>query len=87
MVRDIMTPRHKIEVLSLDDIAQARVGDVVKTLQRLGRQHALVMKRGDGDSIDRITGIISTTQVAKQTGEQINIMGLPTTIADLATLR
>lgn len=87
MVRDIMTPRHRIEVLSLDDIEQAKVGDVVETLRRLGRQHALVMKRGDGDNIDRITGIISTTQVAKQTGEEINLIGLPTTIADLASQR
>ncbi len=87
MVRDIMTPRHRIEVLKYDDILQARVGDVVETLRRLGRQHALVMKRGEGDNMDRIAGIISTTQVAKQTGEEISVMGLPTSIADLAAQR
>ena len=87
MVRDIMTPRHRIEVLKYDDILQARVGDVVETLRRLGRQHALVMKRGEGDNMDRIAGIISTTQAAKQTGEEISVMGLPTSIADLAAQR
>ena len=87
MVRDIMTPRHRIEVLRHEDILQARVGDIVETLRRLGRQHALVMKRGAGEGIDRIAGIISTTQVARQTGEEINVMGLPTTIADLAAQR
>ncbi len=87
MVRDIMTPRHRIEALKYDDILQARVGDVVETLRRLGRQHALVMKRGEGDNMDRIAGIISTTQVAKQTGEEISVMGLPTSIADLAAQR
>ncbi len=87
MVRDIMTPRHRIEVLDYEDVAQARVGDVVETLRRLGRQHALVMKRGEGEEIDRISGIISTTQVAKQTGEEIAVIGLPTTIADLAAQR
>ena len=87
MVRDIMTPRHRIEVLDYEDVAQARVGDIVETLRRLGRQHALVMKRGEGEEIDRISGIISTTQVAKQTGEEIAVIGLPTTIADLASRR
>jgi len=87
MVRDIMTPRHKIEALDHDDIMTAKVGDVVETLRRNGRQHALVMKRGGGNGVHRVTGIISTTQVAKQTGEEINVIGLPTTIADLAALR
>jgi CBS domain containing-hemolysin-like protein len=87
MVRDIMTPRHRIEVLSMEEIKHARVGDVIETLNRLGRQHALVMTPGVGDSIDRISGIISTTQVSKQTGVAINVIGLPTTIADLAAQR
>jgi hypothetical protein len=45
------------------------------------------MTPGVGDSIDRISGIISTTQVSKQTGVAINVIGLPTTIADLAAQR
>ncbi|HHI77493.1 MAG TPA: CBS domain-containing protein [Gammaproteobacteria bacterium] len=87
MVRDIMTPRHRIEVLDYEEVLQARVGDIVETLRRLGRQHALVMQRGEGDEMDRIRGIISTTQVSKQTGERIDVVGLPTTIADLAAQR
>ncbi len=87
MVRDIMTPRHKIEALDYDELVTAKVGDVVETLRRIGRQHALVMKRGEGSNISRIAGVISTTQVIQQTGQQINVIGLPTTIADLAALR
>ncbi len=87
MVRDIMTPRHHIEVLEYDDILEARVGDVVETLRRLGRQHALVVKRGSGDELDRIAGIVSTTQVARQTGESIESMGLATSLAELAGQR
>lgn len=87
MVRDIMTPRHRVEVLEHNDLLEARVGDIVETLRRLGRQHALVIKRGDGDSPDRISGIISTTQVAKQTGESIESLGLATSIAELASQR
>jgi len=87
MVRDLMTPRHRIETLDQDDIIHAKVGDIVETLRRMGRQHALVLKRGSGDDMNLITGIISTTQVVKQTGENISVIGLPTTIADLASQR
>lgn len=83
MVRDIMTPRHRIEVLDIQDLRQARVGDVVETLRRTGRQHALVMKR-DADGRDHITGVISTTQVSKQIGEEIAVSGVASTIADMA---
>lgn len=85
MVRDIMTPRHRIEVLDHEELAEARVGDLVETLRRLGRQHALVVRRGQGGEPDRITGIISTTQVARQTGQTIENLGLATSIAELAT--
>ena len=85
MVRDIMTPRHKIEVLTMEDVKQARVGDIVETLRRLGRQHALVM--ADGDNGPRIAGVISTTQVGNQIGEEISVAGVASTIADLAARR
>ena len=84
IVRDIMTPRHNIEVLSMDDIKAARAGDIVETLKRMGRQHALVMDKGE-DGVDRIAGVISTTQVAKQTGEDISTADVAGSIADLAS--
>jgi CBS domain containing-hemolysin-like protein len=85
MVRDIMTPRHKIEVLSMDQIRQAKVGDIIETLRNMGRQHALVMD--NTGSAASISGIISTTQVSKQTGEEINIAGITSTIAEMAAAR
>lgn len=85
MVRDIMTPRHKIEVLDMADVEQARVGDLVETLRHMGRQHALVMQSDTSGS--RIAGIISTTHVSKQVGEEIGVSGVATSIADLATRR
>ena len=85
MVRDIMTPRHKIEALQLADVKNARVGDIVETLRRMGRQHALVLAKDENDS--RIAGVISTTQVTKQTGEEISVAGVASTIADLAARR
>jgi hypothetical protein len=49
MVKDIMTPREKLEVLCMEDLQKACVGDIVHTLKSHGRQHALVVER-DGRS-------------------------------------
>ncbi len=85
MVRDIMTPRHHIDALDIEDVRNARVGDIVETLRRMGRQHALVVSRDDNGS--RIAGVISTTQVTKQAGVEISVAGVASTLADLAARR
>src|SRR5918996_5800957 len=41
-VADIMVPAERVEVIALADLAGARVGHVLETLRRCGRQHALV---------------------------------------------
>src|SRR5688572_5498994 len=65
-VADIMTPAEVVEVVSLDDVEHARVGHIVETLRRTGRQHALVV---DGERMVR--GIFSVSQVARQLGVAI----------------
>ena len=70
VVRDIMTPADQIEVLDLHEIARARVGDIVATLQLAGRQHALAVEVAEGASAGATTvcGIFSLTQIARQLG-------------------
>lgn len=76
-VGDIMTPAAQVEVLALEDVRGARVGHVLETLRRAGRQHALV---ADYDMIPTrslidaplrramVRGIFSISQVARQLG-------------------
>lgn len=65
LVRDIMTPASKIDVIDLADVQNAKVGRVVETLKHSGRQHALVVDQtSDGRQI--VCGIFSSTQVARQ---------------------
>ncbi|MBT8430582.1 MAG: CBS domain-containing protein [Gammaproteobacteria bacterium] len=71
IVRDIMTPQHKIEVLEMGDVATARVGDIVATLKRMGRQHALVVDHAP-DGRQSVRGLLSTSQVGKQLGMTID---------------
>ena len=77
LVADLMTPARDVEVLSLADVEGARVGHVLETLRRAGRQHALVV---DYDSIaaeslidapvrqTMVRGIFSISQLARQLG-------------------
>ncbi|HUY04518.1 MAG TPA: CBS domain-containing protein [Rhodocyclaceae bacterium] len=70
-VRDIMTPVDRLEVIDLSDVLRARVGDVVLTLERSGRQHALVVDQSwDSAAGQRqmVRGIFSLTQIARQLG-------------------
>ena len=76
-VGDLMTPARQVEVLALADVEGARVGHVLETLRRGGRQHALVV---DVDLLPAagvidpplrrvmVRGIFSLSQLARQTG-------------------
>ena len=70
LVRDIMTPSDRLEILDLEAVSRARVGDVVATLRVAGRQHALVVETATDapGSVRQITGIFSLTQIARQLG-------------------
>jgi len=76
-VGDIMTSARQVEVLALADVEAARVGHVLKTLNRAGRQHALVVDfdvlpaRSLIDAPVRrsmVRGIFSVSQLARQLG-------------------
>ena len=83
MVRDIMTPQSDLDVMGLRDVFRARVGDVVATLKRYGRQHALVaIGNGDGDA-QRVRGIFSATQIGRQLGMNIIPGEIASTFAEL----
>ncbi|MDJ0739564.1 MAG: CBS domain-containing protein [Gammaproteobacteria bacterium] len=83
IVRDIMTPQHRIDVLEMGDVATARVGDIVLTLKRMGRQHALVVDR-DSAGRQTIRGLLSTTQIGRQLGETIDTTDIAGNLAELA---
>jgi len=53
-------------VVALPDVAAARVGHVLETLRRAGRQHILVV-----DAERRVCGIFSLTQIARQLGVSV----------------
>ena len=70
LVADIMVPHDAVDVLDMADVARTRVGDIVLTLKRAGRQHALVTET-DGSGRQRVRGIFSASQIARQAGISI----------------
>ena len=82
LVKDIMTPREKLQVLSIDDVSQAKVGDVVATLQIQGRQHALVVDRAM-DRSQVLRGMFSASQVSRQLAMSVNTVGPVESFAEL----
>jgi CBS domain containing-hemolysin-like protein len=69
-VADVMTPAADLEAIHLDDVDTARVGHVVETLRRSGRQHALVIDRGA-----EVRGIFSLSQIGRQLGISVAAAG------------
>jgi hypothetical protein len=71
LVSEVMTPADLLEAMELQDVLQVRVGDIVETLKRSGRQHALVIESGSADATSAtrtVRGIFSLTQIARQLG-------------------
>jgi CBS-domain-containing membrane protein len=68
MVRDIMTPYDQLEVLHMEEVLRATVGDIVVTLQYVGRRHALVLDNDVRTGRPAIRGIFSSSQIGKQLG-------------------
>ncbi|TAK87311.1 MAG: CBS domain-containing protein [Betaproteobacteria bacterium] len=83
-VADVMTPAAQVEVIEFADVEGARVGHVLETLRRAGRQHALVV---DYDALPparplelpgrraMVRGIFSLSQIARQLGVPVQTGG------------
>lgn len=61
-VRDVMLPKEKLHAITLSELRRASIGDVVKTMQYYGDQHALVVDDADGHIL---RGIVSASDIAR----------------------
>lgn len=82
-VADVMTPADQIEVLPLNDVLHAHVGDIVETLKGSSRQHALVVEDDPILHKPVIRGIFSATQIARQLGVGLQTHELSQTFAEI----
>lgn len=82
-VRDIMTRYSALDVLYMEDVLRARVGDIIATLKKVGRQHALVLDNDADTGGPAIRGIFSLSQISKQLGQAIDSPGVARSFAEL----
>lgn len=66
-VADVMTPAQRLDAFELDKVRNARVGNVVASLQQHRRHHALVTQPDGGGGLE-VRGIFSLSQIARQLG-------------------
>lgn len=85
LVRDIMTPRERLEVLALPDVQAAKVGHVVATLRKAGRQHAVVVDT-DAKGRQLVRGLFSATQIARQLGVYIQTSEVARTFSEIEAM-
>lgn len=71
LVQHIMTAQAEIEALHMSDVAHAKVGNVVATLKKTGRKHALVVDAALPEQRQKVRGIFSASQIGKQLGIEI----------------
>jgi CBS-domain-containing membrane protein len=83
LVRNIMTPQEKLEVLCMKDVAAAKVGHIVTTLKKCGRQHALAVDTEGPGQAQRVRGIFSTTQISRLLGTEIQTLEIAQTFAEI----
>lgn len=81
LVADLMTPRAKIEAIDMSNVLKSMVGHIVTTLRDSARQHALVVDRDPITGEQRIRGIFSATQIARQLGISIQTFEVTSTFA------
>jgi CBS domain-containing protein len=81
LVREVMTPGERVEVLPIDALLDAKIGHLVATLARAGRQHALVVEQAAGGDVVR--GIFSLSQIAAQLGISIESNAVAGTFAEV----
>ena len=83
-VGDLMVPRNLIDVLDIDTVSRAEVGNIIATLKNNGRQHALVVECDRVSGGEIVRGIFSATQIARQLGVAIPIFEVAHTFAEIA---
>ena len=83
LVRDIMTPEARLEVISIEDVLHAHVGHVVATLKATGRRHAAAVDE-DASGHQILRGLFAASQLARQLGEPVETTEIARNFAEIS---
>ena len=79
-----VAPRnHRTESIDYAVVRTAAGGNAVATLQRLGRNHLLVVEASTAQTPRRVRGVISRSQVERQLGRPIDITPIANSFSEI----
>lgn len=81
-VADVMTGLAHLDAMDLAVMRNARVGDVIATLKRFGRNHLLVVEAAGGGP-RRVRGVISRSQIERQLGSVIDLAPIADSFSEI----
>jgi signal-transduction protein with cAMP-binding, CBS, and nucleotidyltransferase domain len=82
-VADVMTELGALDAIDYALVRSAAVGNAVATLQRLGRNHLLVVEAATAQTPRRVRGVISRSQVERQLGRAIVITPIANSFSEI----
>jgi len=82
-VADVMTELGALDAIDFAVVRAAAVGNAVATLQRLGRNHLLVVEAATAQTPRRVRGVISRSQVERQLGRPIDITPIANSFSEI----
>lgn len=85
LVRDIMSTQRELNVLNIDDVQKAKVGEIVASLKKSNKQHSLVVVESP-DGRQTVCGLFSVTQIARLLGAQVQSFELARTFEEIEAI-
>jgi len=82
-VADVMTPRSMLDALDFGSLRNATVRNLVKTLERVGRHHLLVVEEPTERTPRRVRGLVSRSQIERQLGQPIAITPIASSFSEI----
>jgi len=82
-VADVMTELSMLDAIEFERMAGARVGNLIATLKRVGRNHLLVVQGASAGTPQRIRGVVSRAQIERQLGAPIEMTEIASSFSEV----
>ncbi len=82
-VADVMTELGALDAIDYARVKAVAVGNAVATLQRLGRNHLLVVEAATAQTPRRVRGVISRSQIERQLGRAIDVTPIANSFSEI----
>jgi CBS domain-containing protein len=82
-VADVMTGLASLDAVDYERLRTASVGNAIATLQRLGRNHLLVVEAATARAPRRVRGVVSRSQIERQLGTAIDVTPIASSFSEI----